>query len=195
MMRSYMKRKIEGIETHYGYDASYMHEIVETDASAGFKLMLALGFLNHDFGLPAEIAFAAGVRSTMRADCGPCLKLGVDKAREAGIAPERLLPALGHGEADADTALVVAFADAVVDNAPELVELAAAVRERFGASGHVGLAVAVLAGQFYPMLKRGLGHGAACAPVVRTLLEEAGRTMELKADDDSDRRRQAEGVS
>jgi hypothetical protein len=32
------------------------------------------------------------------------------------------------------------------------------------------LATAIVAGQFYPILKRGLGHAYACAPVVRELL-------------------------
>ena len=52
-------------------------------------------------------------------------------------------------------------------NLPEIV---AEVRTLFGERAATGLAAAVVAGQFYPLLKRGMGHNAACEPVLTRLL-------------------------
>jgi hypothetical protein len=172
MIRTMLKKGLGRFERRYGYDAAYMHEIVDADTGAGVRLMMAMGFLNHDFGVPADMVFAAKIRSALRADCGPCLRLVADIAREAGVGPETLLPALGHGDAGGDVGLAIRYADAVLDNGLELAELADEIRTRFGERARAGLAVAILSGQFYPLLKRAMGHAATCEPVVRALLAE-----------------------
>ncbi|QDZ02129.1 hypothetical protein FQ775_18045 [Nitratireductor mangrovi] len=173
MMKALLKRMIARFERQYGYDATYMRELVDEDTAGGFKLMLATLFLSHDFGAPKALYYAAKVRSTMRADCGPCLRLAIAMAEEAGISRERLLPVVGYGRPDPDMALAIKLADAVAENAPELTEISAEAKARFGARAAAGLAAATLAGQFYPLLKRGMGHAATCEPVVQALVAAA----------------------
>lgn len=62
----------------------------------------------------------------------------------------------------------------MLDNAPDLAEIVAQVRTRFGDRGLAGLAAAIHDGQFYPMLKRATGHAVTCEPVLRDLLAESG---------------------
>lgn len=181
MIRTMLKKGLGRFERRYGYDAAYMHEIVDTDTVAGVRLMLAVGFLTHDFGAPADMVFAAKIRSALRADCGPCLRLAVDMAREAGLGAETLLPALGHGDVGEDVGLAIRYADAVLENGLELAELTDEVRTRFGDRARAGLAVAILSGQFYPLLKRAMGHAVACEPVLQALLAELA--AEEAADD------------
>ena len=119
MIKTMLKNGLGRFERRYGYDAAYLREIVEADTGAGVRLMMAMGFLGHDFGVPADMVFAAKIRSALRADCGPCLRLTVDMAREAGLGPETLLPALGHGEVSGDVDLAIRYADAVLDNADQ----------------------------------------------------------------------------
>lgn len=157
-------------EKRYDYNAAYLRDVIEADSGSGLLLMLATQYLARDFELPPDVYFAARLRSTMRADCGPCLRLALKMADEAGADRRVMAAALGQGDAPPDAALAIAFADAVLDNAPELTEIGEAVRERFGDKGRAGLATAVVAGQFYPLLKRGLGHAAVCEPVRRDFL-------------------------
>ena len=184
MITALLKNRIRGFERHYGYDAGYLADTVDADARGGLKLMLASTFLAHRFAAPTEAYFAAKVRSAMRADCGPCLELTVKMAEEAGIVPADLLPVLGHGDARGDIALAIRFADAVIDNAEELVEIVDETRRRFGERAMPGLAAAVVAGQFYPLYKRGMGHAATCRPVVRDLIARHGGTNGMRVDVD-----------
>lgn len=170
MIKRWLKAVIRKFERRYDYDARYMKELVDLDTGGGVKLALASPFLLHRFGAPKEVYFAAKLRSVMRADCGPCLQLVTRMAQEAGVGTDTLLPVLGKGAGSPEVSLALRFADAVIDDAPELPEVTEAVRARFGERGQAGLAAAVVAGHFYPLLKRGLGHAQSCAPVMGALL-------------------------
>ncbi len=167
MIRRFLDKSISRFSNHYDYDASYMREILDESTAAGFQLAMSTAFLQRDFGVSKEAFYAAKIRSVMRADCGPCLRLAMTMAQESGLSPDAILPALGHGEASEDAALAIRFTDAVLDNSADLAETVEEARKRFGDRARIGLAVAVLAGQFYPLLKRGMGHAATCEPIVR----------------------------
>ncbi|WP_018237187.1 hypothetical protein [Ensifer sp. BR816] len=170
MIKRLLSTLLKRFERRYDYNAAYLRELIGADPRGGVLLMLATQYLARDFGLTPDVYFAAKLRSTMRADCGPCLDLALKLADENGANRRVMAAALDHGNAPADAALAIAFADAVLDNAPGLAEIAEAVRKRFGERGRAGLATAVVAGQFYPLLKRGLGHAAICSPVKRDFL-------------------------
>ena len=171
MIARILKRQVAGFGNRYGYDASYLHELVDTDCTGAVKLLLVGPFTRHRFGLPAAPYFAAKIIATRRADCGACLKLAIDMAVEAGVplaAIRQLL--LGSGEeAPPDMRLAARYADAVLDNDPALPAAIAACTRRWGKRGLAGLAAAVTAGQLYPVFKRGLGHGTSCTPVMAWL--------------------------
>lgn len=170
MIKRWLQAVIDKFGRRYDYDASYMKDLVDLDSAGAMKLALASPFLLHRFGAPKDVYFAAKLRSVMRADCGPCLQLVTKMAQEAGAGSATLLTALGKGTGSPEVALAVRFADAVIDDAPDLPEVMEEVRARFGKGVQAGLAAAVVAGHFYPLLKRGLGHAQSCAPVMGTLL-------------------------
>ncbi|MEO9613702.1 MAG: hypothetical protein ABJG86_16615 [Nitratireductor sp.] len=170
MIKALLRRLIDGFERRFDYDSGYMREIVAADTAAGVKLLLASQFLTHEFGAPKHAYHAAKIRSAMRADCGPCLRLAAAMAEDAGVEHATVLAALGHGSADATVTLATRLADGMLDNAADLPEIVAEVRTLFGERAATGLAAAVVAGQFYPLLKRGMGHNAACEPVLTRLL-------------------------
>lgn len=84
MIRRILSHVLRRVERRYGYDASYMREIVDADVGAGIRLMLATGYLSHRAGLSPDCYFAAKIRSARSADCGPCLALVIAMAEEAG---------------------------------------------------------------------------------------------------------------
>ena len=171
MIRRILKRQVAAFGDRYGYDASYLHELVDIDRKGAVKVMLLGPFTRHRSGLPAAPYFAAKIIATGRADCGACLKLAIDMAVEAGVplvAIRQLL--LGSGEEAApDMRTAARYAHAVLDNDPSLPEAIEACTRRWGKRGLAGLAAAVTAGQFYPVFKRGLGHGSSCTPVMTWL--------------------------
>lgn len=178
MIATWLKRELRKFSRRYDYDTSYMEGMVEADPVGGFKLALASRYLGHRFGLPAGPYFAAKITAVKAADCGSCLKLAIRMAEEAHVGRDHVV-ALVAGSPDElphDMALAARYARAVIDNGPELMEIIDECRNRWGERGLAGLATAVVSGFFYPTLKRGLGHGNFCEPVIAWLrARPAGR--------------------
>ena len=162
--------------SRYGYDTSFMRELVDTERIGALKLALASSFTRHRFGLPAAPYFAAKIIATRHADCGACLKLAIDMALEAGVPlPDiRRLLVDSEGEAPPEMRLAARYARAVSERDPALPEIIEECVRCWGKRGLAGLAAAVTGGQFFPMLKRGLGRSNACTPVLAWL-----RTAEI----------------
>ncbi len=185
MIKKWLKQNIAKFERRYDYDASYLHAIIEAKTSAGIKLAITTGFLAENFGAPANLVYAAKIRSTLRADCGPCLRLAITMAEQAECPPDVIQTALGLTDTSEEAKTGADFADVVLDNNPGLLESSENIRQRYGDEALYGLAIAINAGQFYPLLKRAMGHAANCEPVLRDYMMriENGRIGESRIDD------------
>ncbi|MBO6724844.1 MAG: hypothetical protein JJ911_04175 [Rhizobiaceae bacterium] len=176
MMRAYLKSQFDKFGKRYGYDTGYLKEVVELDVGGATKLGMVASFTAHRFGLAAEPYFAAKVTAARWADCGSCLRLAIAMAVEAGVGRATLSAMLtGEGEAPPDMALASRYAQAVIDNAPELAEIIGECKSRWGREGVAGLSAATVSGLFYPLFKRGFGYGNICEPVLAELKSEARR--------------------
>jgi len=168
MFKSYLHGKIATMERAFGYDATYVHEMLDASMPAFLKFGLFQKMASHCDGAPREAWFAAKLAAVMSEDCGPCAQLVVDMALRAGADPN-LIAALARGDierAGADAALGYRYGLAVAANAPEAVALCVDAEAKYGKRGLVSLALAVASARVYPALKRGLGHGACCQKLV-----------------------------
>ena len=171
MIARILKRSFARFGSRYGYDASYLQDLVDTDRNGALRLALASSFTRHPFGLPPAPYFAAKIVATRHADCGACLKLAIDMAVEAGVPlPDiRRLLVDSAGEAPPEMRLAARYARAVSEHDPALPRIIEECVGCWGKRGLAGLAAAVTGGQFFPLLKRGLGRGSACTPVLAWL--------------------------
>jgi hypothetical protein len=168
MLKWLIHRKLRTFEKAYGYDASYMHEVLDLDLGAFLKFGRATALSGYRKDVPSAAHFAAGLTASMHADCGPCTQLGVAFALQAGV-PARTVAAIiagDEGAMTADGALGCRFARAVLAHAPEADELRAEIARRWGPRAVIALVFAMMAAQMYPTLKYALGHGQACTRVV-----------------------------
>jgi hypothetical protein len=163
MIRSLLHRVIGKFERRFDYDATYMHEILDTSLPAFWKLALAQGMNLHREGIPEDALFAARIAAVRHEDCGPCAQLTVNMAHEVGVpAPIlRAIVARDFARLPPDVALALRFAEAVLAHAP-CDDLRAEAVERWGEAGLVTLAYSVAATRIYPTMKRVLGHAHAC---------------------------------
>lgn len=177
MLASVLKRRLAAFGARYDYDTSYLKELADLDPGGTAKLAMVSAFTGHRFGLPPAPYHAAKAVAAKSADCGPCLELAVAMGTEAGVDRADLARILTGrvGEAPDGMALAARYADAVLANGDDLADLLAECETRWGRRGVAGLAAAVVSGLFYPMLKRGLGHGLACRPVIASLAAELER--------------------
>lgn len=167
MIKSFLHRSVAKLEKEFGYDASYLHEVIDVSPSAFFKFGLFQAMSNHRDGAPADAYCAARIAATLSEDCGPCTQLTVDMALAAGVDPKHIA-ALLRGDleqAGEDAELGFRYGIAVSQNTPNTVGLSEEVERRYGKRALVSMAYAVACSRVYPALKRGLGHGAACAKI------------------------------
>jgi hypothetical protein len=168
MFKSYLHRKVAAMERAFGYDATYVHEMLDASTPAFLKFGLFQKMGSHQDNVSCEAWYAAKLAAVMSEDCGPCAQLGVDMALRAGV-DAKIVASLARRDlvgAGADAALGFRYGEAVATNSPEAPALAAEAEARYGKRGLVSLALAVAGARVYPTLKRGLGHGAACQRLV-----------------------------
>jgi hypothetical protein len=85
MMKWLIHRKLAAFENQFGYDASYMHEVLDIDFGAFMKFARAAAIGNYRKDVPADLYCAVGLVGVITADCGPCAQLGVTMALQQGV--------------------------------------------------------------------------------------------------------------
>lgn len=169
MLKSLLHKQLAGFEKTWGYDAGYMHELLDV---AGPWALIRFGMvssLGHGTGAPAGAMAAAGILGTLSEDCGPCTQLGVDMAAGDGVKSE-IIRAILAGDRAAmgpDARLGYDFARAVLTRDLEGADAARdEVIRRWGQKAVMSLSLAVTTARMYPTLKYGMGHGRACSKLV-----------------------------
>ena len=167
MLKRLMRSGIHQIERRFGYDATYMHEMLDASGSAFFKFSLFQVMSQHQGPVPTEAAAAARIGAVLVEDCGPCVQITVDMALAAGVSPEIVAALLKRDWASAgpDASLAFKLAEAAARNAPEAVELSQLAERRWGKAGLVAIALGAASARVYPTVKRAMGHGAICEKV------------------------------
>jgi hypothetical protein len=168
MLKSIIKSRLDAYEREYGYDVSYIREILDADISAFWRVAKLTAISGYARDLPLEAQFAAKITGTLAEDCGPCTQLMVTTAERAGVSADTLR-ALIRGDDGAlgpDARLAVEFTRAVMQRDPTADVLRDRARERWGRRGVISLAFAILSARAYPTLKYALGFGKLCSRVV-----------------------------
>lgn len=160
--KSSAKTALKSFEEHYGYDASYLHEILETSPE-GYEAFSKFG----DMGmyrkvLSSEVFFVSKIATAQTEDCGPCTELNVRMAREAGVSGEVIRGALKGKGLSEELEQVRRFSIAVAFNElrPGQVE---EMQDRLGREGLAELALCIASMRVYPCMKRALGFDQACS--------------------------------
>ena len=163
MLRSVLRRSLDRTERQLGAPVDYLRYAAEHDPGGVVKFALLQPATGHRRVLPADVYHAARIAATQEADCGTCVQVEVNAAREAGVDAETIR-ALLAGEPSGPLADAVTFARMTVRGEdPEAPRQR--LRKRFGDRGVVEVALAVTTAQVYPTMKRALGFATACALV------------------------------
>ncbi|HEY3800647.1 MAG TPA: hypothetical protein VGL58_20020 [Caulobacteraceae bacterium] len=165
LLHSYIRGKLE---RPFGYDATYLHEIVDADPITFAKFGVVTGLTNHKAG-PGEAITAAGLVGTLHEDCGPCTQIGVDMALAAGARPQVLRAILAGDEAAMGEKAALGYRFAKASLARDL-DAADAARSEilrlWGRKALIAMAMSLTTARMYPTLKYALGHGVTCSKVV-----------------------------
>jgi hypothetical protein len=165
MLKWFIHRKLAAFEKDFGYDASYMHHVLDTDFGAFMKFARATAIGNHRKDVPIDVHCAAMFVGVVRADCGPCAQLGVTMTLRQGVPGATIAKILRGNEEEMTepTRLGVRFARAVfARDAIAADEARSELERRYGKRAIVSLGLAICASQLYPNFKWALGFGHAC---------------------------------
>lgn len=164
MIKWILRRGARAFGRAYNYEVSYMLDVINTSAGAGMRLS-AFPLISQYRGPKAaqQVWVGAIFASTLEGDCGPCAQLVVDMAVKAGADPALLKRCFdGDAHSAGDVGLGFRFAMAAIHGDLEADALRQEIEDKFGPRAVIAASFAAGSGRFYPVFKRGLGHGYAC---------------------------------
>ena len=167
MLKWLIRRRLDAFDRTFGYDSSYIRELLDADPAAFRRFAKVMGLTSYRKDVPADARYAAGIVAAAAEDCGPCTQLGVTMAEREGIRPD-ILRAILEGDEPAmppDVALAYRFARATIAHDPEADGLREEILRKWGRRGLISLAFAITASRLFPTVKYALGHGRACQRV------------------------------
>lgn len=152
-------------EAKLGVTLDYLREIA-ANAPASFRLLGRVSQLGQSLRpVHRHATHMAALGAAMHDDCGTCVQIHVNLARQDGI-PEDVLRRAVMGEAGTLPPAVAApfrFGEAVAANDPEMHDLREALEAEYGKRAVIEMAIAIGFARFYPTIKRALGHARSCA--------------------------------
>jgi len=164
MLKWLIRNRLKAFETRYGYDASYMRELLDTDfaAFAAFARLQKLGRYRKD--IPTDVVVAVTLVTVLSEDCGPCTQLVVAMALETGVKPQTIAAVLENTEVlmSDDVRLGVKFARAIITRDASADELRDEIVRRWGKRALTSLAFGMVSARVFPTVKYAMGHGKAC---------------------------------
>ena len=169
MLTWFLRRKLAAFEKDFGYDASYMRHVLDTDLGAFLKFARATEMSRFRKDVPPDVYLAVSLTGVIGADCGPCAQLGITMALRQGVPAATIAAVVRGDEAQMSEPVRVGFRYARAVLARDAIacdETREALEARYGKRAIVTLGLALCASQLYPTFKWALGYGHACQKLV-----------------------------
>jgi hypothetical protein len=167
MLRWLMRRVTGRFERTWGYDASYLKEIIDISPRAAWMFARATNLGNYRQDVPVAALCAAGITAVRAEDCGPCTQLAAAMAERRGVSPAVLRAVLTDDVTamPEEVELAWRFTRATLAHDPAADAYRRAILERWGPKAVVTLAFAITTARMYPTVKYAMGHGQICSRV------------------------------
>ena len=147
---------------------AYMRMLSDAAPIALEKFLKATALARHRETVPPEASLVAGLVGVIAEDCGSCVQILVDMARDGGVQDPVIEAVLvsDTSKMTDDARLAFLFASAIVARDTAADAIRETVRQRWGDKGIVDLTMATQANRLYPMVKTGLGFAGSCRTVM-----------------------------
>jgi len=152
-------------EKRLGASLEYVRYMSRHSVGALMKFSKLKGISEFRRVLPKDVFHTAKLVGALHEDCGSCVQIAVNVAKEDGVAPDLIRAVLaGDTEALPETAaLAHRFTAAVANRSHDEGELRDELLRRYGDKGVIEMALAIGSAQIFPVVKRALGYAEACA--------------------------------
>ncbi len=166
-MKWLIRKRLAAFEKQFGYDASYMRHVLDTDFTAFMRFARASAMAGYRRDVPIDLYYAVKIVGALTADCGPCTQLVVTMALRDGVPGATIARIVRGDERDMTepTRLGARFARAVLARDPVADEFREEIVRRHGQRGLISLGLALVGSQLFPTFKYAIGYGHACQRV------------------------------
>ncbi len=168
MLQAIFNRQITKAEQQLGVSLDYVRYVARVSRSAAWRLARFSRLVQtRPRDEWREAVLVGSIVAAMADDCGSCVQIGVNLARQAGLDRNVISAVVERRpeELSADLQEVYHFTEAVIFNTEEQESRREQIRRRFGDAGLVELSLAIALHRVFPALKRGLGYAATCSRV------------------------------
>lgn len=149
-------------EKRIGVTLDYVREIAKTDFGLLMRYNKLFGFLDPNRHTPKDAYHVARIRGALAADCGTCVEVEINLARQSGLDEATIDRALTGENLTPELQSVCRLADATVRDRIDGAEAREAVRAAYGDRGLIELAYAMNGAAILPGIKRAMGYATAC---------------------------------
>lgn len=156
--------KVIPIEQYLNRPLPHLREMAEVNPEGLDPVLTISGLMGTQGTLTPSQHAVARLIATQAQDCGSCLQIDIDLAMRAGVAPDLIRAVVEHRrDAIHDETLrsIYDLVQAAVTMQP-VAEAIDTVTEKLGQRALTDVAVAVALSQFFPVLKRVMGHATSC---------------------------------
>jgi len=166
MLRWFIRRKLAAEEKTLGESMDYLRHVVDVSPTAFLRFASIMPFANSRRVLPKDAWFAAQITTLQHEDCGPCLQITINLARQNGVDSPLIRAVLDGNSAELspEIADVCEFTRLVI-TANDDDELRETLRKRYGDRGLIELSFAIASARIPPTVKRVLGYAQSCSEV------------------------------
>src|SRR5262245_3692299 len=96
MLRYLLSRRIDAAEKQLGAPLDYIREMLAASAALPLRFFAGTALLARRRRAPRDVWHVAGLVATRHEDCGACVQIGVNLARQDGV-PAEVLQAVIDG--------------------------------------------------------------------------------------------------
>lgn len=167
MLRWLIHRKLDAEEKKLGESIDYVRHVLDISPVAFFRFCSILPFANSRKVLPKDAWFVAQLVASQDEDCGTCVQIVVNLARQDGVEPALLRAVLAGNchEMAPEMVDVFQFTRAIVTATSDEDALRETLRNRYGDRGLIELSYAIASARIPPIVKRTLGYAKSCRVV------------------------------
>jgi alkylhydroperoxidase family enzyme len=166
-------RQIEKQEQRLGASMEYVKHIAHVAPSAFLKFMRFMPLAAHRKRLPVEAFAVAKIIATQSEDCGTCVQIAVNMARQDNVSVEIIRATVQNRPQDLPVTLqdIYHFAQATAQTSSsestpdEVNQLRERLRGQWGEEALVEIALAIASAKVFPTTKRVLGYAQSCSLV------------------------------
>lgn len=172
MLKKLSKVLLSRNEKRLGASLDYAHKIAESDTGLFLRYAKIFGFLDPRKHLPADAYHTARLCGALTADCGTCVEIEINLAREAGLETALIRDLIANNyEALTPELKAVAELASMVTRHQDAPEAREVVSSFYGLNGLIEASYAMNGAALLPSIKRAMGYATGCdIEVMRNLM-------------------------